>query len=674
MKKEKITDEELEEADPLRIKDASTARTIYEECYRNDEQRRKVRSRVRNQLDGGLPYDPGKLSERGEGWRTNVNFRDAESARDRAVQPYWDMANNVPNKISCEIDEETQEKEKLAKIFQDGFDKFLRDWGMDYIIQFRGLTNEYITHGPGFCQWQDNEDPRWEVVSNNDILFPKRTPLSSQKWVYCMVTQEMTVCDLFYKISSEKQKKNSEYLGWNTNNVKKAILSAYKSHNTHIKNDDWVKLQDEIRNNDLGVSEQSHRVEVVHLFVKEHNGKISRFIFTEKGGSENKDDEFLYEKKDEFENFDQVVGTMYWEVGNNQIHGVKGFGIRNHGFSMLSNRMKSLLMDSTNMSLGMNFERQDDSTLEGAVIENFGAINVFPKGLRQITTYPSAKGAMDVMQFLAYNNSENNYQYKQQRDQVAQSNTAKQAEILAEMEAQVSQANSSLFLSQLGESIFKESFRRLRIKGNDNEDAKKFKKRCMDQGMPEEIFHDIEVGVTSGASSSMANSVLRGALYREMLEMSTLPGMNQRYFLENYVANRLGADAVSKAMLPPETPYDIDATNKALMENMHMASGQPFNVDQRHDHEAHITSHLQPMMMLSQQYQETGQIQENQVAMIQNIVPHLEQHFEFLKQDKMKEQAYQQLFRAYQGVANTATAIMANLAKQAQAQQVQPQQ
>jgi len=40
----------------------------------------------------------------------------------------------------------------------------------------------------------------------------------------------------------------------------------------------------------------------------------------------------------------------------------------------------------------------------------------------------------------------------------------------------------------------------------------------------------------------------------------------------------------------------------------------------------------------------------------------------------MKEQAYQQLFRAYQGVANTATAIMANLAKQAQAQQVQPQQ
>lgn len=661
-----------------KLKDVSSARSVFEKLWRDDELRRKQRSQTRSQLEGGRPFDQNELIRRGEAWRCNHNFRDAESSRDRALLPYWEMAHNAPSKITARIDSDSPHVEKWNNIFQVNFDKFIEDWGMDWILQYRLMVEEFISYGIGFPFWKDEKSPRWESFNNDRVLFPKRTSICHKKWTTVCILDYMTPSEL-YKYAKEESSEASEYAGWNSKVAKSLLLQiGRRSINSSFHYDDWGRIQDEITNNDISVDECWDQIEVVWLFSKSDDGCITKYLFSRNSISPDYEDicncdDFLYCSDCEEDGFQSILGAIFWHVGNGQIHGVKGFSVKNFGHSLLMNRMKSKIVDGTTFALSMNFSRQGDPLEDGPTVENYGSVNILPPGLEQLKVNPNLNEGINVLSMLDNNMSSNNYQYREQSRQIAEVNTARQAELLAGQEQQVTEANSALYLSQLGEVIYKEMFRRLR-KGKSDDDAILFKKRCLEMGMPEDVFSNkgnkFNVSVYSGNSPGTSNSVARTMLWQDLMSLRGMPGVNWRWILENYLSSRLGANAMKQALFPVGQDQDAYAVRRANEENFFIAAGHPESVIEADDHATHIQVHLQTLIQVMQGLAQ-GSGKQEQLIFLNIVIPHIDEHFMYLENDKSNEQLRKQLIGQYNNVRNSAQKIIADIAEQNQ--QNQPQ-
>ena len=77
-----------------------------------------------------------------------------------------------------------------------------------------------------------------------------------------------------------------------------------------------------------------------------------------------------------------------------------------------------------------------------------------------------------------------------------------------------------------------------------------------------------------------------------MLSLSNMPGINQRYWLEQYIAYTWGSNAVEKGMLPEgqnSAPYE---RKMAMIENAQFGQGLQLPVDQGEAHFEHCEEHL----------------------------------------------------------------------------------
>ena len=659
----------------IKIKDVATARTLFRRYWEEGEFRRRNYTKVRNQLEGGLPYTPETLRNRGEAWRTNVNFRDAEESKNRVIKPYWDMANNVPSKVSLTIESAAPRSEIWQRAMEHAFDKFHDDWGIDYMINFRLLVEEYIKFGYGLPVFDDKDSPRYKAITADKVHLPKRSPINPKKWDILMIRDEFTISDL-YKCIRKNKNGNAEYAGYNIDEIKRVIQYAAKGSNT-TQSDDWVKIQDELKNNDLGYSELQTTVDIVHLLYREEDGTVSHYMFEELGQASysgepiNRDgkDGFIFHSESCFESFEEYLSPLYFEVGNGLFHGIKGFGIKNYHFSILLNRLKSNIIDSTTISMGLNFVRQDNGNAESPPVEAYGAVNVFPRGLEQLNTYPSGNNGFSALDMLQNNQSENNAQYREQRSQIANTETAKQAEILATINQEMSQADASLFLTQLSECIYENQLKRLRKKGNQDEDAKKFVERCKDLGVPEEIIYEAEITVKSGANANMASSLARKSTWEQMMATGRQMGFNFRWIQENFIANTFGSQAINKALPVDGMNTDANQTRLAIIENSEMADGVPMPVDPMDMHDKHASAHIGMFQNMMKKLESTGELAQEDMVFMDLCLNHLDEHFRFMEMDETMEPALKEM----RGSMNNLVAAYAGYKRQVEQQMQQEQ-
>ena len=77
-----------------RLGEASSAYSFYEQMLHNDRTRQQSFAKITNQLNGGRPFDQNKLVEFGQGWRCNINFRDAASTLEQVLISYWRLLHD----------------------------------------------------------------------------------------------------------------------------------------------------------------------------------------------------------------------------------------------------------------------------------------------------------------------------------------------------------------------------------------------------------------------------------------------------------------------------------------------------------------------------------------------------------------------------------------------------
>lgn len=648
-----------------RVKDAQAARTIYNAYAQADEARTKQMASVRNQIDGGRPFDPALLKRNGEDWMTNVNFRDAEASFNRTYLPYWKMVHDVPNKIAVTLETQSPQSERWAKAIAEAFDLFLRDWGSDYFFQFMLATQDFVKFGPGYVQWADPDSPRFKHARTEFVKLPKKAKANVADWEIFAVEDSMSISDLWKKIRSDKETKRSEHVGWNAAMVKKAIAFCKSSDAGQSEGQDWTRIQDAIVSNDLGTSESCQPLDIVRMFVKGFDGKIACYIFAKNADVP----DFLFESENYAEDFRHVVGPLFYDVGTGGlVHSIKGFGIKNYYFSILQNRVKSRIVDAATFAMGFNFQREDDAT-DSPPVENFGAINIFPRGLKQVTTYPQVGAASTAVDMLERNANNNNYIYRDSSRDIAETQTARQAVILANLSEEIGSATASIYLAQMGENLYAECVRRLFKKGSTDPDVKRFIKRLKERGVPVEKIDPEDIHVATGASPGTAGAALRDMILKELLGMIRLPGVNVRYILENFVANKLGTQAVSKVLLPEGAESAPAQRRLAMMENSLFGQGMTLPVDPSDAHHEHAQEHIKPLAQIVGMFKQQGQLAPEQLVALQTAIPHAAEHFTHLKADETMADAYRELWPAFSQIQSIAEGIFTNLMKQQQAAQ-----
>jgi hypothetical protein len=657
-----------------RIKDAISARSLWTKLRVASLNRRDKWVQVQNQLDGAPPFLVQELIDLGQSWRCNVNFRDASSTLEQVLVSYWRLLHDTTNLAAVSyVTPDDPKSLQHEQTFQVNFNRFMEEWGPDYVRNYLLFSLNHVVLGVGVAHWNDKFSPRWEAVRIGEIEVPTRAKASVDKLSFVGVRQEMEIDDLWKLIRDEESKAAATAAGWNVAEIERVLSFTFLRDDNNasapITGQDVLELQRLMRDDALGVTTGHDPLKLVHLFCKDYDGKISRTIFAE---SIDQSGEFLFddgESTNRADKMSNLLGAIFFDAGNGDWWGTKGFGVKNFALATVTNRLKSRAVDRTLLD-GLNFTDDSEGGREVVPITNIGPFNILPKGLTQIPHYPTGRTIIEAIEMLDAQSSNNNARYRDQGQAIQKTDTATQANILANIQSQVDVANATLYLRQVARNLFTEQFRRLRMRGNPDPDAKAFKKRCVtEMGMPEKVFHDGEIFIRTGGDPGAANMAVQG---QKALELMALPDANRRWCQERYVAATFGAQAVSKALRPLDAQTDLAAARAAIIENDAMGNGHALPVDPQDDHAAHIPQHLEPLEVIVHTHDASGRIDPNALIALQSAVPHLEQHFEFLKADKMQEAIYKEHLPRFSQVKSAAEGIfrmvekMHNAAEQGQ--------
>lgn len=641
-----------------RIRTAGDARNLYNQLFLENQFRSQTLAQVRNQIEGGRPFDPQKLHQAGEDWRANVNFRDAESKLLRVFLPFWKMVHEVPRKAAITVHEDSPDADKWGIGMAEAFDLFLEDWADDYFQQFMGFTRDYVEFGPGYVMWPDKRTPRFEWVSALQVYFPRRTKANVDRWELVALRSEMTASQLWDQIKSKEDRSASKAAGWNHDAVEEAIslCGEVGSQRVHFDNNYY---QDMLTANDLVISSVWPPIEVVHIWSRRRDGKIAHQIITERADCE----DFLYEDNDAAESFRQAFGAVFYEVGTNcLLHTIKGWGVKNYHYMTAINRHKCRILDSSAFAMAMNFSRDQETPDESPPVEAYSGVNVFPPGMTQMQYYPQIDQGIKVMEMLAANETDNNYIYSEQSQDIAETNTKAQAQILANMQQEMTTATASIYLAQVGR-IFSEVVRRLRESKSDP-DSKKFWDRAQKRGVPEKVLSGSEITVKTGASPSMASPAVRAQIAQDlMVTVYPLPDANRRQILEFKVSNLTGSEGVKNFLLPVGTASSPRARREATLENAAFGQGIPLEVDPSDAHVEHAEEHLKPLEQVAIALKTGQQISPDHMVLAQVGLPHVGAHLNFIKQDETKRPQYKALNAAFKQVSGIVGGAMTRLAR-----------
>lgn len=647
-----------------RIKDANEARSLYAK-YRSDSgPRRKSLALVMGQLNGGRPLDDNDLVKNGQGWRCNINFRDASSTLEQVLVSYWRLLHDSTNLAAVTVHGNSPNADAWRAVFEDNFNRFAEDWGDSYVRNYLLFSANHLTTGIGSFFFNDDKSPRWEAIKVGNLDLDSAAPADVSSLEVVAIRQPYTVTKLWERIHTPEKQKAAAALGWDVEELRKMLWHQLKGEAKPAA-DDYLEVENQIRNNSYGISATCGQFTLVHLLVKEFDGKISTYIFNPDRSEAN----FLFDNSkiaSRPEDFRRMLGAVFFEAGNGEFWGVKGFGQKNYQLATILNRLKSRAVDRTLLD-GLNFIDKTDGGMTQMPVTNIGPFNLLPPGIEQVTTYPTGSVILDTIGMIEAGQNNNNARYRDQSQQIAGTETLGQANILANIQSQVDVANATLYLSQIARNMFAEQFRRLRLRGSSDPDAVAFKKRCLEGGMDEKFFHDAEISLKTGADPGAASIALQGQVAKELVSMSANPHVNERWAWEKYIASQFGAAAVKRALNPVDALGDISAQRLALMENSDFGEGNQLPVDPKDNHAAHVPAHLKPVAVIVHNFESSGQIDPTAVVAIQNVLPHLEEHFAYLKADITKKALYQQFFQEYSSLKNGAVSMMRQVERMDQA-------
>lgn len=674
-------------APKTRIPDALDAQRIFERLFdAYNGGRGVVNAKVAGAINGEAPRSQAALDAEGLGWTSNVNFRLLEADVNQAQNPYYMLFADVSTYATIRVkmpNTSDQINNIVGQIISEEHTRLCNKDRQNFDHQMQLSIANMNKFGSGPIYFPNKKDFRFKAAPNGFVFVPDETTQQLDELPLLYIYQEWDITTLYNAIQTPK----ASEAGWDVALVKTLLINWCNANSGYTRSRSWEYWQDKIREHDVYFSSAVEKIKTTWGYVREFNGKITRFLITAQQGMGYKD--FLYRKDNEYENWDQIIHPFFGEIGNGNWNGVKGIGIKAFNFRDAQNKLKNRLMDAAMAGSQLMFGAKDERALEAFQNVQMGPYSVFNSELTplQFNFATVLDKPMAVDRQLEYD-LRNNIGGLRQRlgdPQSVQPVSAKQAGIDSMSDAQLTQSATTMWLRQM-DCLYTEQVNRMkekpRVPSNINpfnkweELLNEFHEACEERGVPKEAFKHIkEVKATRsiGRGSEIAKQQIALQVYGILRSDPNVPQQVVVNHLRNMISNQTGPEYLE--MIWPFENLSVFPSldqSKAQDENAGMLLGvQPiFSPEQ--NPLAHATTHLQFWGQQLQQVQQ-GADPGSYLRFASVCDPHVQQTLQSLQGERTSGSMYQKLFNAWQQLMNETKAIAQRFAEaqQAQAQQQQ---
>lgn len=624
-----------------------------------DTKRSQVRSKVKGIVDGNPPFNQAGLTADGQGYRTNVNFREAEQYLGLAVGAFYDLFSEAPTLATCICEMEDEKAADYSQIITAEFDKLQRkDASFDSEVQLH--QHEMVLYGNGPIFFENQFDWRCKSLRSAALLVPEGSKADVETWPSCVVLTPYKPDELYRCIGNEDA---AASIGWNLKKVKESIIAATPATKDAMRIWEWHQQQ--LRNNTVLYSARASQITAAHVFVKEDSGKISHYIVDEAH-----QDGFLYEKRDKYENWNQFINPLYYDKGDGEHHSVKGMGIKMYSIMELKNRSKCNLVDAASFRGQTLIQPNNANAMTNATIIPKGPYSIVPPDFtivnQQATGILDAPLALDheLDNILAGNLS----QYRQRIEKPnGNPRTAYEIQAILAQQSTIGKTQISRYYTQL-DAVYSEKFRRaVNCTGSENEYCKmasEFRSNCKKKGVPEEALNKCCVKATRVVGQG--SSAMRSQSLESMVPISgAFPPAGQQNLVKDIIAAKVGQSMLSRYYPDNHmSATEQDQAALATLERTAIKEGVIPLVTGSQDHLVHAQIHINDGAGAVQAIEHNqGATQEIAAYMI-GLVQHTAEHMSALQKDQLHQKEFAALKPQFQKLMK----IASDLASHAQAQ------
>lgn len=669
-----------------RIKGAKEAAQIVWKLVDANKLRAQTDAEVKGNLDGNPPYSPEALRKHGQASRTNVNFREGEGLKEAAETPYYDLFAEAPYYAAIALQSDRQwEAQQKSRIVTEEWNDMLREWD-EFDFNMQMAVSNLVCFGRGFVMWEDEDSWQYTWVKYSRVLVPDGTANSLKKVEVLVIRQQWLLSDLWSKI---KNKSESKEMGWNPAAVARAMTKATTDLQSGSIGDDYEYWQERLRNNDLAEATGNKTVRAAHVLVREYSGKVTHLIVEERGTTgqppatgESADGEmkFLYEKRDRFESFRQVLGSLFFDLGDGTWHSVKGLLVKMHPFIQLKNRTNCAVVDNMFLNLSVLLKATSPKALETLSLIQIGPMSVLPPETEVVQW--GVTGRMEeglaVDNHLERKLSANIGTYRQTLRRT-QGNPDTATKVLADeaKEASLSKGAVNRFYGQL-DHIFRETFMRS-IKGGQDESteagrmAKAFQERCAKRGV---TLADLKKVRFVRAYRNMGN----GSIFmRQQSVQSMLPVVmmlneaGRQNWLDDYIAATSNQEMVER--WNPKGNYNPTLDDDRVTAALQVAAAKDGVAPVITDAQNHVifADTFRVAAVQSTESLQQGGNPEEVLAFLETIGPALAQHMQAIASDPSRKQIYNALKPRFDQLGQITDQLHRKVAQMRQQQQAQAQ-
>lgn len=648
-----------------RLKDVKSATEIYHSLRKADEQSAINRARVQAMFDGVPPFDEGALRETGQAYRCNLNFGQAEGLLEGAMAAYVDLVHSVEDLVRVETTVgEIEQRNLFNKIIGEEITRTIRAWPK-FNHAYLNLCNKFVGHGVGVAFFEDFIDWRWNSTGLGDVLIPRQTQASEHEIEVLTAVRPIAVNHLFQFIEDSSAASD---LGWNVTAVRDAIKQAmpdeYRNYN------DWERIQDEIKNNDLYSGAKAAKVKLLHIWVNEFDGSVSHYISLEDGANQ----EFLYKSVGKYKDISQAFVFFTYGIGTNgTYHSIRGLGYKIFPQIQVTNRLQSTMVDNGMLSSAVMLQPQDERALENFAFNYMGPFALLSPNMNFIErSIPNlTNNAIPILNDLRSQINDRAGQYT--ANSLFSGNRERtRFEVAAHLEeaAKLNITALNLFYEPF-DRLLRETVRRITnpeytLKHPGGEEVMEFRLRCFERGVPPEAIDMLDHRKTRAVRAIGSGSQAQRTVQLQSLnEFAGAFDQTGRYNLfRDQVATAVGIDQANRYMPPVENSRLPMDSKIAQMENSMMEiSGQESPVLPNELHLAHLDQHM-PFMQQYLDAVEAGQLDIADAYV--KVLPHYQhsvKHLEFVQQDTtISEQVaqYREMLQQYGEILNNGQKKLAN--------------
>lgn len=669
-----------------RIKDSKSLHEIYKKLKDADDKSSRNRAEIQAMFDGVPPYSDADLQASGQAYRCNVNFDEASAILESATAGYIDLIHSVEHLLSLKTEYgDSKTRAEYNDILAQELTRAIRSWPQ-FHFNYQLLVQNFVAHGVGITYWEDDIDWRWRVSMFGDFLIPRKT-------LACEDEIEIAICVRSYQVHQlyrfiEDPEAAAE-MGWNVEEVRKAIVKATNGSSSTSAFTDWEAIQREFKNNDLftgtaGASE----VKVLHAWVKEFDGTVSYYMTLENNEAE----KFLCVKKSLYRHVNSAFVFFPFGIGTNgYYHSIRGLGYKIFPQIQLSNRLRCQMADGAMLSSTLLLQPSDEQALEDLNFTYYGPYSVLAPGTVNVVERAMPDVSKTAMPFL--NDLVSQMQVKTGVYEGAKSaindnreKTKLETQAILSGQARLSLAALNLFYEPWGR-VLKETVRRFvcgcYVEGEaGSREILEFKERCLMRGVPPEAIAMIDIDSVRPLRAIGSGSESARLLATDELTQ-LMPGFDEygrKAAIRDRVAARFGYDLADRyAPSPNAEARPVIDVKVAMLENNEMRSGSSIAILPNENHLEHSKIHLTALGEVAGAIESGEAPVEQVVDYMVTLFGHTTEHVEYVSQDTtipeegaMLRQALQQFGEVVNNSVKQVQRMREQAAEQGSEQQAAP--